>query len=119
MKLAEYPAHMREAWAVFSFLRACGFRSDDIYLGVDQEGHVGVVLRAQDKEFGVMVGKIDAGLAACQQCERQWCELADQLPHETDEDLDREWEASLARRNTTPLLASLELKGFVLPMMSN
>ncbi len=119
MKIDEYPVYLREAWAVFCFLRTVGFSADDIWFRADDDGSVGVVLRAQGKEWSIRVGSVTAGNESAEECRRQWVELAEDLPLQKADDLDRVWESSTVCHHKAPLMAELMLYGFVFPMMTN
>lgn len=102
-----------------NLLGCLGFRTADMFFAIDEAGKVGVVLKAQDKEFSTVCGIIERGDVVQQRFLKQWVELVDSLPQQTEADLKAAWEQSRAYQQKVDAMMALRMKGFVFPRLAN
>jgi hypothetical protein len=100
-----------ETWACFEALRRAGFASDDIYVIGDagENGEVVVQLRAQGKEFNVVLGP--SGMPV-EEFHAKWTQFCADVQTISEVELQEMWDSSHARRNVVQLVASLKVRGF-------
>lgn len=100
-----------ETWACHEALRRAGFASDDIYVIGDagETGEVVVQLKAQGKEFNVVLGPRGMPLDEFHAKWKQWCVDIQTI---AEDELQQMWDSSHARKNVVPLVAALKMRGF-------
>jgi hypothetical protein len=117
--IQEYPLVLQEAWAMHNLLGCLGFQTKDMFFAIDEDGQVGVVLRAQDKEFSTICGIIERGEIVQQRFCKQWLELVESLPGQADVDLREAWEQSRTYQWKADAMMALRQRGFVFPRLAN
>ena len=118
----------REAWASFEALRRLGFASEDIFVQAGESldaglvqapsYQLGVILRAQHKEFIIDCGRIPEEPDAIEATWQRFCKAINDR-EVSERDLQRVWETSHAREQVVGLLTALTAKGFVFPHVIN
>lgn len=117
--IGEFPMVLQEAWAMHNLLGCLGFQTKDMFFAIDEAGQVGVVLRAQDKEFSIICGLIKKDEEVSNRFVEQWVELVESLPAQADVDLRQVWEQSRAYQQKVGAMMALRRRGFVFPRLSN
>lgn len=109
---------MWETWAAFEALRRLGFSSDDIFFHpaavdpVSKEEGMGVLLKAQGKQFAIFIGP--HGLPP-QQLGNQWQEFVSELQRRENDELARRWTESKMSKASVDFIKALLDKGFYIP----
>ena len=115
MVFDNYPPAFREACATHEFLRKLGFESENIFLHLNPDGNLMIVLMDQVKLFAIIVGRIDLTL---EELTIKWTELLDKIAsHEvSNQELDGVWTDSFVFSRKVEAVAALVNKGFILPL---
>ena len=105
-----FPKEILEAWAVHEALRRLGFLPEEIFVSMDNpEGFLFVVLIAQEKTFGINIGKPPFS-------EEEFFGLWEKFTHGLatfpDEFLQNAWDNSVIRTKTPEFVMALLQKGF-------
>lgn len=105
------PPLFSEALALFEAYRRLGFSSDEIFVVHARNGDVFVGVRSQGKEADTRVGKTDLSREKFRAHWEFWAEWLQRAP---EVELQRMWEASLAKRAGRTIVEGLLAYGFKL-----
>lgn len=105
--LAEYPFEVREGLATWQLLRRLGFTNDHLDTGVieDDSGYWTVVqIAVQGRTCVIRICPTEVAPAEFQ---AHWSQLAESIGDIPEEDMQSNWDGSLALRNKVSILAGL------------
>jgi hypothetical protein len=108
MKINDYPAPIREAWAMHEAFRKLGYPAGCIFVHRNPDGELFVVLRHSCRQFAVSCG------LAGDNWQSEWNGFAEAVNDHSfsDKDLEQIWESSWVRQNSVGMLLKMAEKGF-------
>ena len=118
-RLDELPKPMREYCAMFMYLRALGFESEDIYVGIYIGGIVQGLLKAQGREFRFDCGQLPQRyLTESVAFETLYGETVEAMNAATDDERRALLDTTENGKQRLELLQALARKGFKIPRSS-